>query len=98
MAGSAGHRVAGSGTGRVDGLRAFLSYAHLDKQVTTADGRRIASASWDATVRLWPGPAAWPDLLCDKLNANMSHKQWREWVSPDVGYIAVCRGLPVAPD
>jgi WD40 repeat protein len=62
------------------------------------DGRRIASGSWDRTLRLWPGPAAWPDLLCDKLTANMSYKQWRDWVSPAIGYIAVCPGLPIAPD
>jgi WD40 repeat protein len=62
------------------------------------DGRRIASGSDDNTVRLWPGPAAWPDLLCDKLTANMSHKQWRDWVSPDIPYITVCPGLPIAPD
>ena len=36
--------------------------------------------------------------LCDKLSSNMSHKQWREWVSPGIDYIAVCRGLPVAAD
>jgi WD40 repeat protein len=72
------------------------------KQVSSVafspDGRRIASGSWDRTLRLWPGPAAWPDLLCDKLTANMSYKQWRDWVSPAIGYIAVCPGLPIAPD
>ena len=64
----------------------------------SSDGRRIASASVDKTVRIWPGPPAWPDLLCDKLTANMSHKQWRDWVSPDIPYITVCPGLPIAPD
>jgi WD40 repeat protein len=62
------------------------------------DGHRIVSGSQDDTVRLWPGPAAWPDLLCDKLVANMSHKQWRDWVSPDIPYITVCPGLRIAPD
>ncbi|MGO9350188.1 MAG: TIR domain-containing protein [Mycobacterium sp.] len=62
------------------------------------DGRRIVFGSEDDTLRLWPGPAAWPDLLCDKLTANMSHKQWHDWVSPDIPYTTVCPGLPIAPD
>ena len=39
-----------------------------------------------------------PAQLCDKLSANMSRKQWRDWVSPGIDYIAVCPGLPIAPD
>jgi hypothetical protein len=34
-------------------------------------------------VRIWPAIAT-PEMLCDKLTANMSHKQWREWVSADI--------------
>ena len=64
----------------------------------SSDGKRIVSGSLDKTVRLWPGPAAWPDRLCAKLTTNMSHKQWRDWVSPDIDYIKVCPDLPVAPD
>jgi hypothetical protein len=37
-------------------------------------------------------------MLCAKLTTNMSHKQWREWVSPDIGYIKTCSELPIAPD
>ncbi|HWT48836.1 MAG TPA: hypothetical protein VN255_09740, partial [Mycobacterium sp.] len=64
------------------------------------DGQRIASASADNTVRLWPTPAAraWPDLLCRKLVANMSHQQWKEWVSPDIPYVQLCAALSVPAD
>ena len=36
-------------------------------------------------------------MLCSKLTANMSHKQWRDWVSSDIGYITMFPGLPI-PD
>jgi len=65
------------------------------------DGERVASAGADKTVWIWPAIAtATPDMLCDKLTANMSHTQWREWVSPDpgIGYRELCPGLPTPPD
>ncbi|MGV9837184.1 nSTAND1 domain-containing NTPase [Nocardia niigatensis] len=51
-----------------------------------------------AVIHTWPGPAVWPDRLCDKLSANMSHKEWNEWVSPGIPYRKACPGLPIAPD
>jgi WD40 repeat protein len=64
----------------------------------SSDGNRIVSGSDDKTVRLWP---MYPDpasAMCAKLTTNMSHKQWRDWVSPDIDYIKGCPDLPVAPD
>ncbi len=61
------------------------------------DGRLAVSGTLDGTVLLSPALAD-PNQLCDKLTANMSHKQWREWVSPSIGYITVCPGLPISPD
>ena len=55
-------------------------------------------AAGDNNLRVWP---TYPDpasAMCSKLAANMSHKQWRDWVSPDIDYIKGCPGLPVAPD
>src|SRR4029077_6509164 len=64
------------------------------------DGQHIVTKNWGGTRRLWPAPADadWPALVCDKLTHNMSHKQWREWVSTDIDYVKVCPDLPVAPD
>jgi len=61
------------------------------------DGRRLASASYDKTVRIWPAIAT-PEMLCDKLTANVSHKQWREWISADIEYVELCPGLPIPGD
>jgi WD40 repeat protein len=60
------------------------------------DGRLVASTTLDGNMLLSPAVAD-PSQLCDKLSANMSHQQWRDWVSPGIGYIKVCPGLPV-PD
>jgi len=45
----------------------------------------------------WPGQPVWPELLCAKLTANMSHQQWNDWVSPDIPYKPGCPDLPIAP-
>ena len=47
-------------------------------------------------MRLWPADAS-PDMLCAKLTANMSHQQWRDWVSPDIDYITPARTCPPQP-
>ena len=76
-------------TGHTDGVHSVAF---------SPDGTRIASGSGDNTLRLWP---TYPDpasAMCAKLTTNMSHKQWREWVSPDIDYIKTCPDLPVAPD
>jgi hypothetical protein len=62
------------------------------------DGAHIVSGSGDKTLRLWDVFEAWADELCKKLGRNMSHQEWREWVSPDIDYVEQCPGLPIPPD
>ncbi|MGY6274617.1 WD40 repeat domain-containing protein [Methylomonas sp. MgM2] len=62
------------------------------------DGSRIVSGSYDSTLRLWPVFDGWADELCKKLDRNMSRKEWREWVSPEIAYHEQCPGLPVPAD
>jgi WD40 repeat protein len=69
----------------------------VDSVVYSHDGQRIVSGSTDGTVRVWPAVASAKDL-CDKLTTNMGHKQWNEWVSPDIDYIKACPDLPVPSD
>ena len=74
---------------------------HEDRVASVAfypDGRRIVSGSDDNTLRLWDVFESWADALCRKLERNMSHKEWREWVSPDIDYIEQCPDLPIPPD
>ncbi|OCB62320.1 hypothetical protein A5677_11800 [Mycobacterium malmoense] len=60
------------------------------------DGRTLATASSDFTVRLWPTPLdATAATLCSKLTSNISHHDWQDWISPTIGYITLCPGLPV---
>lgn len=61
------------------------------------DGRLVASTSLGGTLLLSPALAD-PGQLCDKLSANITHEQWRQWVSPAIDYITTCPKLPPAHD
>jgi WD40 repeat protein len=53
----------------------------------SADGKPIVSDSSYKTVRIWDIFEGWADVLCHKLESNMSRKEWHELISPDIDYI-----------
>jgi WD40 repeat protein len=64
-------------------------------EVTFNQEGSLVGLSGTGSVILWPGPTMWAELLCSKLTRNISHKQWQEWVSPQIDYQVQCPGLPV---
>jgi len=63
--------------------------------VRTARGsfRAVTTARCDCdhSMRLWLNYHDATSALCAKLSTNMSRREWREWVSPDIGYVAGSR-------
>jgi WD40 repeat protein len=54
------------------------------------DGRLIVAGLNDGTVRTWPGPAAWPASLCDKLTRPISPEEWKAWIEQTIDFVPVC--------
>lgn len=73
------------------GLITFLGFSSDDRSIVTFDRT-------GKTLGLWPAPKIWPDELCKKLTRNMSRREWREWVSPEIDYVEQCPGLPIPSD
>jgi len=96
--GDATVRLFNAGTGEPIGHPFHGHHRGVNSVSFSPDGGRLVSGSDDATARIWPAVAN-AKALCDKLTANMSHKQWHDWVSPDVDYPSppIC-SLPVPPD
>jgi WD40 repeat protein len=61
------------------------------------DGQWLVSSNRYGKVSLTLAISA-PQKVCDTITTNMSHKQWHDWISPDIPYITLCPGLPIASD
>jgi WD40 repeat protein len=71
----------------------------INSVVFSQQGDRVIYVTdQDSSPRLWYVLEGWTDQLCAKLDHNMSHKEWRDWVSPDIDYIEQCQGLSIPPD
>lgn len=73
----------------------FVGHLTADIQAVALapDGKFFVTAD-ASTILLWPGPDQWADIICSKLDRNMSNNQWWEWVSKGMDYQKQCRGLP----
>ncbi|WP_194814343.1 TIR domain-containing protein [Nocardia sp. XZ_19_385] len=61
------------------------------------DGSTFVTAGLDG-IQIWRMYDAVAAELCAKLTSNISRKNWREWIPPDIGYRQACPDLPIAPD
>ena len=43
-----------------------------------------------STILFWPGPDRWADILCSKVDSNMTREQWDKWVSPKIPQLDPC--------
>ncbi|WP_197519403.1 WD40 repeat domain-containing protein [Mycobacterium sp. E2327] len=61
-------------------------------------GNALVSGGADKFIHTWPFPFNAQNDLCEKIATNMSHRQWRLWVSEAIDYRLQCPGKPIEPD
>jgi WD40 repeat protein len=91
-------RLWDAATGKVIGKPLEGHENEVTSVAFSPDGKTIVSGSRDGTLRRWDVLEGWADALCSKLERNMSHKEWREQVSPDIDYTEQCPGLSIPQD
>jgi WD40 repeat protein len=60
------------------------------------DGTKLASGSYDHTLRLWDfNVAAWMPRACRIANRNLTREEWNEFLG-NLPYHRMCPGVPAA--
>ena len=80
------------------GAATYLSFSKNGRWVYVVADDVTLAGSGPAAGRnaIWqlPAPAEWEHSLCEKVQANPSDQQWKDWVSPDTPYTELCPGKP----
>ena len=61
----------------------------------TPDGKSLMTGGRYSELRYWPTHVIFmSDILCSKLNRNLSQREWEQFVSKDIKYEKTCPNLP----
>lgn len=68
---------------------------YVNSVAFSADGRQVATASYDGFVRVWPTrPDDIAALLCADVDRNLSQTEWNQYVGSDIAYEVTCDDYP----